>query len=257
MSREILFKAKRANWRELPKEDWWVEGNLVWTNDSFEEYRAIIIPKENSCMFTKSEHDDLGFETWYLVDPETICEYTGLTDNNGKKIFENDICKGIFLPTERLTRKFRISYTSLQCRFSAVDLDRGIAEPVGAYINYNYKTEVIGNIFDGGFDGKESEKSVTKQPKTDKWILYIDRLPPEPPKVAQTKEELEEMISNGTLQEYLVTLNAGGRVTTLYYAGDSYWYDQEKELLLVVIAWQPLPEPYKHNQAALQEGDNL
>ncbi len=89
------------------------------------------------------------------------------------------------------------------------------------------------------------------------WILYIDRLPPEPPKVAQTKEELEEMISNETLQEYLVTLNSGGRVTTLYYAGDSYWYDQRKELLLVVTAWQPLPEPYKlNNQAAVQEGDN-
>lgn len=159
MVREHLFKAKRANWRKLPKEEWWVEGNLVWSNDSFKECRAIIIPKENSDMFTKSEHDDLGFETWYLVDPETICEYTGLTDNNGKKIFENDICKGTFLPTERLTRKFRISYTSLQCRFSAVDLDRGIAEPVDAYINYNYKTEVIGNIIDGGFDGKESEKN--------------------------------------------------------------------------------------------------
>lgn len=23
------FKAKRKNWRELPKEEWWVEGNLI------------------------------------------------------------------------------------------------------------------------------------------------------------------------------------------------------------------------------------
>ena len=29
MSREILFKAKRKNWRELPKEEWWIEGNLI------------------------------------------------------------------------------------------------------------------------------------------------------------------------------------------------------------------------------------
>lgn len=90
MSREILFKAKRVNWRELTKEEWWVEGNLVWSNDSFEEYRAIIIPKENSDMFTKSENDDLGFEKWYLVDPETVCQYVGLTDEDGKR-YEGDI----------------------------------------------------------------------------------------------------------------------------------------------------------------------
>jgi len=33
MSREILFKAKRKNWRELPKEEWWVEGDLRQDRD--------------------------------------------------------------------------------------------------------------------------------------------------------------------------------------------------------------------------------
>lgn len=28
MNREILFKAKRKSWKELPKEEWWVEGYL-------------------------------------------------------------------------------------------------------------------------------------------------------------------------------------------------------------------------------------
>ena len=29
MNREILFKAKRKSWKELPKEEWWVEGDLI------------------------------------------------------------------------------------------------------------------------------------------------------------------------------------------------------------------------------------
>lgn len=29
MNREILFKAKRIDWRTLPKEEWWVKGLLT------------------------------------------------------------------------------------------------------------------------------------------------------------------------------------------------------------------------------------
>jgi len=32
MSREHLYKAKRANWRELPKDKWWVEGYFIEQN---------------------------------------------------------------------------------------------------------------------------------------------------------------------------------------------------------------------------------
>ena len=77
--REILFKAKRLDNGE------WVEGYLV-------KYPSAIQVGDCSPWYIQVppvDPDDSGGK--YNVDPSTVCEWTGLKDKNGKRIFEGDI----------------------------------------------------------------------------------------------------------------------------------------------------------------------
>ena len=78
--REILFKAKRVDNGE------WVEG--YYLRDQYHiGGKDIIFYRKDSDRFTVYTN---------IIDIETLCQFTGLCDKNGKKIWENDVlmCHG-------------------------------------------------------------------------------------------------------------------------------------------------------------------
>ena len=133
--REILFKAKR-----LDNGDW-VEGLLV-------KYPSAIQVGDCSPWYIQAppvDPDDTGGR--YNVDPSTVCEYTGLTDKNGKKIFEGDIL-------DESGEHFTVVYDSNWAKFR-LQYHHAIQFPEW---NRGVLMEVIGSIHDGEGGQHEEEQ---------------------------------------------------------------------------------------------------
>ena len=138
--REILFRGKAINrdpdmkYRTDYKNGDWVYGLIsVPFNESFPGLPAEMV----------NTNGISGIE----VDYKTIGQYTGLTDKNGKKIFEGDICKTCF---ESYTRNWEEVGVVTEFR-GAYGIESADGKHFLAFINetvYARSCEVIGNIHD-------------------------------------------------------------------------------------------------------------
>ena len=125
--REILFKAKRKD------DGKWVEG--------YHQKRYDLLGNKEHLIFRA-----YSYTVWEYteINPETLCQFTGLCDKNGKRIWENDV---VWLVCDGKEHIYQIVWDNSELDFKATKGEENYGT------NYEYllccdEIEVIGNIFD-------------------------------------------------------------------------------------------------------------
>lgn len=125
--REILFRAKTADENE------WIYGDIFHSG----AYPKIV------------RIHDYKSRVNYAVKPETIGQYTGLTDKYGAKIFEGDI---VYLYGDKDTDEKHVNYKALVVfdhgGFCAIDGTPDDYAVCRFDFTSSLNCEIIGNIYD-------------------------------------------------------------------------------------------------------------
>ena len=137
--RDFRAKTTKKENREHAFNNIWVEGDLLVSRDKY-----YIHPRANAFQVNNELSKLIVL---HEVIPETLGEYTGLNDKNGKKIFEGDIIK---VHVETLTKMWDIIGVVKYYNASygiAYENDQHFLAFNKASTNVR-QYEVIGNIYD-------------------------------------------------------------------------------------------------------------
>ena len=142
--RTIKFRGKKAT-------------NGVWA------YGSLVYLDENgAAIYVQTDNGSAKVMDLVYVDPDTVCQFTGFLDKNGKEIYEGDVLRSDEYPYSCIGDKERDNYFGLiewnenEAAFYIVTIKnpkssvKGISDGISDYISQSalQDFEVIGNIYD-------------------------------------------------------------------------------------------------------------
>ena len=142
--RTIKFRGKK------PSNGAWVYGSLVYSNEI------------GAAIYYQTGRGSVKVMDWVYVAPDTVCQFTGFLDKNGKEIYEGDVLRSDEYPYSCIGDKRRDNYFGViewnenEAAFYIVTIKnpkssvKGISDGISDYLSKSalQDFEVIGNIHD-------------------------------------------------------------------------------------------------------------